>query len=194
LPGEKPLPDHRARRAPGAMMRQACLVSVPFPEPTTPEPTRAAVFLTYFDYFRSRLIDKLEGLPASELRHSRLPSGWAPIELLKHLTYVEMRWLEWGFEGRDVADPWADGRDGRWYVAPEETLDDLVAALRARAARTRAIVESHDLAETGQPGERWGGADPASLERVLFHLLQEYARHVGHLDIVAELASGQTGE
>jgi hypothetical protein len=38
------------------------------------------------------------------------------------------------------------------------------------------------------------GADPAPLERILFHLLQEYARHVGHLDIVSELAGGQTGE
>ena len=169
-------------------------MSVPFPEPTTPAPSRAEVFLTYLDYFRSRLADKLQGLPDSELRSSRLPSGWAPIELLKHLTYVEMRWLEWGFEGRGVADPWGDRRDDRWYVAPEETLSDLVAALHARAARTRAIVESHDLADIGQPGPRWDGADPASLERVLFHLLQEYARHIGHLDIVVELADGQTGE
>jgi uncharacterized damage-inducible protein DinB len=169
-------------------------VSVPFPEPTTPAPSRAEVFLTYLDYFRSRLVGMLQGLPDDELRSSRLPSGWAPIELLKHLTYVEMRWLEWGFEGRDVADPWGDQRDDRWYVAPEETFGDLVAALHARAARTRAIVESHDLADIGQPGPRWDGADPASLERVLFHLLQEYARHVGHLDIVAELAGGQTGE
>jgi uncharacterized damage-inducible protein DinB len=169
-------------------------MSLPFPEPTTPASSRADVFLTYLDYFRSRLVDKLNDLPDAELRSSRLPSGWTPIELLKHLTYVEMRWLEWGFEGRDVADPWGDRRDDRWYVAPEETLGDLLAALDARAARTRAIVESHDLAEIGQPGPRWDGADPASLERVLFHLLQEYARHVGHLDIVAELADGQTGE
>jgi uncharacterized damage-inducible protein DinB len=114
--------------------------------------------------------------------------------LLKHLAYVELRWIEWGFEGRDVADPWADSRDGRWYVAAGETLEELVAALRAQAARTRAVVESHDLADVGQPGERWEGADPPALERILFHLIQEYARHVGHLDIVSELASGQTGE
>jgi len=87
-----------------------------------------------------------------------------------------------------------DNRDDRWYVPPDETLDDLAAALRARAERTRAIVEAHDLAEIGQPGERWDGADPASLERILFHLLQEYARHIGHLDIVTELADGQTEE
>jgi hypothetical protein len=46
----------------------------------------------------------------------------------------------------------------------------------------------------GQPGERWDGADPPTLERILFHLLQEYARHVGHLDIVTELATGAAGE
>jgi uncharacterized damage-inducible protein DinB len=169
-------------------------MSVPFPEPTTPVPTRGEVFLGYLDYFRSQLVSKLEALPGAELRRSRLPSGWTPIELLKHLAYVELRWLEWGFEGRDMADPWADSRDGRWYVAAGETLEELVEALRAQAARTRVVVESHDLADTGQPGERWDGADPPSLERVLFHLLQEYARHVGHLDIVSELAGGPTGE
>jgi uncharacterized damage-inducible protein DinB len=169
-------------------------MTVPFPEPTTPVPARAEVFLGYLDYFRSRLVSKLEALPAGELRRSRLPSGWTPIELLNHLAYVELRWLEWGFEGRGVPEPWADRRDGRWYVAPGETLEQLVEALCAQAARTRAVVESHDLADIGQPGERWDGADPASLERILFHLLQEYARHVGHLDIVSELAGGQTGE
>jgi uncharacterized damage-inducible protein DinB len=169
-------------------------MSIPFPEPTAPVSSRAEVFLTYLDYFRSRLLAKLAALPASELRTSRLPSGWTPIELLKHLGYVELRWLEWGFEGRDIASPFADSRDGRWYVAADETLEELVTRLHAQGARTRAIVGSHDLAETGQPGERWEGAEPATLERILFHLLQEYARHVGHLDIVSELADGQTGE
>jgi len=168
--------------------------SLPFPEPTTAVPSRAEVFLGYLDYFRSRLVAKLEGLPGSELRRSRLPSGWAPIELIKHLAYVELRWLEWGFAGRDISDVWADSRDGRWYVGAGETLPELVAALHAQAARTRAIVESHDLADLGQPGDRWDGADPATLERILFHLLQEYARHVGHLDIAVELADGQVGE
>jgi len=53
---------------------------------------------------------------------------------------------------------------------------------------------SHDLGEVGQPGDRWDGADPATLERILFHLLQEYARHLGHLDIVVELATGRSEE
>jgi uncharacterized damage-inducible protein DinB len=169
-------------------------MSVPFPEPTAPVATRAEVFLGYLDYFRDRLVSKLAVLPEDELRGSRLPSGWAPIELIKHLRYVELRWLEWGFEGRDIGDPWGDRRDDRWYVAPDETLASLAGALDVQANHTRAIVASHDLADAGQPGERWAGADPASLERVLFHLVQEYARHVGQLDIVTELATGQTGE
>ncbi len=70
----------------------------------------------------------------------------------------------------------------------------LPASLRDQAARSRAIIGSHDLDDVGQPGERWDGADPPTLERVLFHLLQEYARHLGHLDIVAELATGLSEE
>jgi hypothetical protein len=69
-----------------------------------------------------------------------------------------------------------------------------VAALDVQASRTRAIVEAHDLSDVGKPGERWRSNPPATLERVLFHLVQEYARHAGHLDIVRELLDGATGE
>ena len=64
-------------------------MSAPFPEPTTPAASRAEVFLRYLDYFRSRLVSKLQTLPDDELRRSRLPSGWTPLELAKHLRYVE---------------------------------------------------------------------------------------------------------
>src|ERR1700729_1265575 len=100
---------------------------VPFPEVTVPASSRAEVFLRYLDYFRSRLASKLEALPAAELRSSRLPSGWTPLELARHLRYVELRWLEWGFEGRDVGDPWADSEGDRWSVGPQETAASLLA-------------------------------------------------------------------
>lgn len=165
-----------------------------FPSPTIPAGSRTEVFLRYLDFFRSRLVVKLHAMPEAELRRSRLPSGWTPLELLKHLRFMERRWLEWGFEGQAITDPWVDQRDGRWFVAEDESLDSLLAGLAEQAERSRAIIEAHDLAEVGQPGERWDGAEPATLERVLFHMLQEYARHVGHLDIVCELATGTTGE
>jgi uncharacterized damage-inducible protein DinB len=169
-------------------------MSVPFPEPTAPAGSRAELFLRYLDYFRDSVAAKLRELPEGELRRSRLPSGWTPVELLKHLTYVETRWFEWGFEGRAVAEPWGDTRDDRWYVAPEETLDSLLAALADQAGRSRAVIENHDPDEVGQPGERWDGEPPATLERVLFHVLQEYSRHLGHLDIACELAGAPAGE
>lgn len=165
-----------------------------FFSPTVPAGSRTEVFLSYLDFFRSRLVSKLRAMPEAELRNSRLPSGWTPLELLKHLRYMERRWLEWGFEGQAITDPWADRRDDRWFVADGESLDSLLAGLAEQAERSRAIIEAHDLAEVGQPGERWAGAQPATLERVLFHMLQEYARHVGHIDIVCELATGTAGE
>jgi hypothetical protein len=66
--------------------------------------------------------------------------------------------------------------------------------LRTQAATTNRVVRAHDLTDVGQPGERWDGAEPAPLERVLFHLLQEYARHAGHIDIVREMVDGRVGE
>ncbi len=169
-------------------------MALDFPSPTVPADSRAEVFLRYLDYFRGVLVDKVADLPEPELRSSRLPSGWSPLELVNHLTHVERRWLVWGFEGREVPDPWGDSLDGRWHVDADATLQGLLDDLEAQAQETRRVVQSHDLAETGAPGERWDGDEPASLERVLFHLVQEYARHVGHLDVVRELVDGRTGE
>ena len=67
-------------------------------------------------------------------------------------------------------------------------------ALHDQAARSRAVIEAHALSEAGAQSDRWDDADPPSLERILFHLMQEYARHIGHLDIVRELVDGRVGE
>jgi len=167
---------------------------VSFPEPTEPAASRADVLLSYLDYFRDQVTLRVESLPEGEQRSSRVPSGWTPLELVRHLTFVELRWLEWGFAGRDVDDPWADRRDDRWHAPEDLSAAELLTALAAQGERTREIVRAHDLADVGVPGDRWAGAEPASLERVLLHLLQEYARHTGHLDIVSEQAGGRTGE
>lgn len=165
-----------------------------FVEPTAPLPSEAAVFAGYLDYFRNRVLEIYDRLPAPERRRSRLPSGWTPAELVKHLTFVELRWLTWGFEGEEVARPWADRSGDRWHVRPDETDAELTAALRQRGEQTGALIARRRLDAVGRPGPRWEGASSPTLRRVLFHLLQEYARHVGHLDIVAELAGGATGE
>jgi len=114
--------------------------------------------------------------------------GWTPLELVKHLTFVELRWLQWGFEGQEVSDPWGDRRDERWFVAETESREDVIAALAAQARRSRAIIQSNDLATLAQPGPRFEDGDAPTLERILLHLLQEYSHHLGHLDIVVEIA------
>jgi hypothetical protein len=169
-------------------------VSIPFPEPTSPASSRTEVLVDYLDYFRSVVLTKVDGLSPAQLRGSILPSGWSPLELVKHLTYVEMRWLEWGFEGTEVDDPWGDNADGRWHVGAHEATPDLLSALRERGRTTAAIAGRHALDDLGAPGERWDGDPEPTLERVLLHLVQEYARHVGHLDVVRELLDGRTGE
>ncbi|MBG0560250.1 mycothiol transferase [Actinoplanes aureus] len=169
-------------------------MTIEFPSPTDPAADRAEVFVRYLDYFRESLLAKVSALPEAELRSSRLASGWTPLELVKHLRWVELRWIEWGFQGRPVGDPWGDRRDDRWHVADSETVDELAAALRAQGVHTAAVITGTDLAAIGQPGPRWDGAPPPPLERICFHLVQEYARHLGHLDIVAELAGGPVGE
>jgi uncharacterized damage-inducible protein DinB len=166
---------------------------VEFPEPNVPASSRADVFVRYLDYLRSRVVEKVRALPPAERAASRLPSGWAPLELLNHLRHVERRWIEWRFEGGTVPDPWADEREGRWHA--DLPLPELVAALEVQAEHTNLVASTTDLSRLGEPGPGWPGAgEPATLERVLFHLLQEYARHLGHLDIVTELAAGPVGE
>lgn len=169
-------------------------MSASFPDPG-PSYDVKALFLVYLDFYRDTVAHKVAGLTEGELRSARLPSGWSPIELVKHLVFMERRWLVWGFLGEDVADPWGDDRDGRWDVGTNESIDALLAALRAGGSRTRGIVESAELSTTAALGGRFSESSQApSLAAILFHVLQEYARHAGHLDTVRELIDGQVGE
>ena len=167
------------------------------PEPSDRLSDPAELLDAYLDFYRSTLLRKLDGLSDEALRSSVLPSGWTPLELLKHLTYVELRWLEWGFEARAVEEPWGDQDpdSGAWVVGPDEDLALLRARFLDRCERSRAIVAGAGLLDAGGVGGRFETAETAPhLSWILFHLLQEYARHVGHLDVVCELLDGGVGE
>ena len=166
------------------------------PEPAAPQTDTATRFLDYLDFYRSVVRAKVTGLPEHELRASRLPSGWVPIELVKHLVFMERRWLRWGFRGEQVPDPWGDnGPEGRWTVSPGESVHDLLDALERGGAATRSIVQGAGLRDRAAVGGRFATeAEAPTLEWILFHVLQEYARHAGHLDIARELIDGATGE
>ena len=94
-----------------------------------------ALLLDYLDFYRDTIADEVSGLSGEELRATRLPSRWSPLELVKHLVFMERRWLVWGFDGEDIPDPWGDHHDERWHVGDDESLPELLTpAARGRQA------------------------------------------------------------
>lgn len=164
-----------------------------FPEPSGATADCSLLFARYLDFLRETVIAKTTALSAADLRTSRLPSGWTPLELLTHLAHMERQWFVWGFLGEDVAEPWGDEVDGRWCVADDVPCAEVVSMLREVGSRTSGVLVDHRLDETGLPGGRFD-TDPPTLAWICFHVLQEYARHAGHLDIAVELAGGPLGE
>jgi hypothetical protein len=165
-----------------------------FPEPASTSDVRG-LLLDYLDFFRDVVAAKLDGLSEDDVTASQVPSGWTPAGLVHHLVNVERRWLEWGFLAEQVEGPWRDhAEDGGW-VTVQVPVAELRSMLDEAGSRTRRIVEAHRLTDVAQVGGRFTDAAAApQLQWILLHLLQEYARHTGHLDIARELFDGRTGE
>jgi uncharacterized damage-inducible protein DinB len=168
----------------------------PPPEPSETLTDPRELLVGFLDWYRDAILRKLDGMSEEELRSSRLPSGWTPLALLKHLAGVERRWFRWGFAAEQVDDPWPDsGPDDRWHVAAGEATEDVKALFRDECARSRRIVAAAQLKDVARTGGRFNPpGHPPALIWILFHVLQEYARHAGHLDIARELADGTVGE
>ena len=143
------------------------------------------------DRHRDAILWKLEGLDDAALRRPMMPSGTSLLGLVKHLAAVEYGWFCETF-GRpteelpfDDDDPDADLR-----IEPDETADDILAFYaRARAAADQVIAE----VEIEETGAAWFG-DAVSMRWVLLHMVEETARHAGHVDILRELIDGMTGD
>ncbi|WP_312856250.1 mycothiol transferase [Nocardioides pelophilus] len=164
-------------------------------EPPKTGPVGAERWADYLDWVRSELIRGVLGLTPDQQRLAQVPSAWTPLELLNHVLHMEQRWFVWGFLGEpvadpwgdwDVAEPWADGVDGRWRVPDGVTAAAIADRVGANGARTREVLASYPLDTVGSTGGRFS-SDPPTLEWICFHVLAEYARHAGHLDIVVEL-------
>lgn len=143
------------------------------------------------DRHRDVVLWKLEGLDEEQARRPMTPSGTSMLGLVKHLAAVEYGWFCETF-GRETeplpdvdADPNADLR-----AEPNESFADIVAFYgRARKAADLVIGEL-DVDETGTS---WSG-NTVSMRWVLIHMIEETARHAGHLDIIRELIDGGTGD
>jgi hypothetical protein len=171
--------------------------SPPEPPDTLSDPRE--LLTGFLDFYRAAALRKLDGLSERELRTSRLPSGWTPLELLKHLAHVERRWMHWGFAGEQVDRPWGDNENGdpdaAWHVGADETGESVRAFYLEQCGKSRRIAEQAGLSQHAATGGRFPGPGPTpTLIWIQFHLLQEYARHVGQLDVARELADGVIGE
>jgi uncharacterized damage-inducible protein DinB len=156
----------------------------------------AAYVAAYLAFYRATVVEKARSLPEAELRRPLVPSGWTPLELVRHLAFMERRWFVWGFLGEQPADPWGDSQgasDQAWLVPASVSLDDVEAMLAEQAARTEAVLSATPLGQLAATTGRFR-TDPPDLRYICFHVLQEYARHAGHLDIAVELAGGPVGE
>ena len=155
----------------------------------------------FLDLQRSTLAWKCGGLDAAGLRATLGPSTMTLGGLLKHLAYVEDLWLSRWLAGNDPQPPWdtvdwtAD-RDWDWHSAADDPPEQLFALWRQAVARSDTLVEAA-LADGGLDRlarrSDEDGHSP-SLRWMLCHMIEEYARHVGHADLIRESVDGLTGE
>jgi uncharacterized damage-inducible protein DinB len=153
------------------------------------------LLLGYLDWYREALIRKTAGLSDRQLRTPVEPLGWSPLGLVRHLGWVERRWMRWGFGAEDVVAHPPGGEAAEFAVPDSESTDSVLVAYGEEVEKARQLAAGAALEDRAGLGGRFRTAEQApSLGRILFHLLQEYARHVGHFDIARELIDGPTGE
>ena len=167
--------------------------------------TEAATLLGFLDYQRATLHLKCRGLSDEQLRIARPPSLITLAGLLKHMACVEDSWFTEVVGEQQLPEPWASvdfESDPDWTF--RSAAADSGAALRAlwadRVSRSRLIVREQlsDNPEAAlnqsHPVLYWGDQERVSLRWVLTHMIEEYARHNGHADLIRESIDGQTGE
>ncbi|MGI8577075.1 MAG: DinB family protein [Nocardioidaceae bacterium] len=144
------------------------------------------------DYQRATMRMKCDGLTDEAARRRLTPSPLTSIAgIVAHLLWVERWWLEHVVGGREVDFPWTDEHpDGDWEQGDTVSLADLLDQYDAACAASRDVVAGLDLGEVPRPDS----ATPISVRAALFHMIEETARHLGHIDILRELTDGVTGE
>ncbi len=170
-----------------------------------PEPPLAAgeveTLLGFLDYQRATLSWKCAGLDAGALGATVGASSMTLGGMLKHLALVELSWCSSWLHGREVGPPWDEvpwdeDRDWDWHSAAEDSPDALRGLWAGSVSRSRALV-AEALATGGldQLARRaWPDGRSPSLRWILCHLIEEYARHNGHADLIRESIDGSAGE
>ena len=170
-----------------------------------PEPPLASdeygTLLGFLEFQRATLEWKCAGLDADGLRTTTAASSMTLGGILKHVAYVEDHWFSRLLHDREPGPPWdavdwkADP-DWDWHSAAEDTPEQLRTLWQDACARSRAqLAEALALGGLDQPARRaWSDGRAPSLRWILLHMVEEYARHNGHADLLREAADGGTGE
>jgi len=185
---------------------------LPAPAPTAPEDRRVDPLLrtdevttlrAFLDYHRDTLRWKTAGLTAEQLRTPHPPSSLTLGGLVKHLAYVESHWFSAMLRGDTVVAPfdtadWDADPDWEFHSAADDSPEELRRILDAAVAdsdrRIDAALAAGGLDGTSVRESRRPGEGAFSLRWILVHMIEEYARHNGHADLLREAVDGVTGE
>jgi uncharacterized damage-inducible protein DinB len=146
----------------------------------------------YLDFHRETLALKCAGLSDDDLRRRPTLSALSLLGLVRHMAEVERSWFRRVVDGEDVPLVWSPhGNFQAAYETADASCAEAFAAWQREVDHARRIeraAPSLDVTGTDRPsGEEY------SLRRVMVHLIQEYARHNGHADLLRESIDGAVG-
>jgi hypothetical protein len=143
------------------------------------------------DFLRATVVNKVAGLTDDQAFTTQVPpSTLTPAGVVKHLTGVERFWFSIDFAGADLLWPWTDDDPhGNFPPAPGDTLAGIVSAYLAECDRSRRAIADAPLDDLAR-----GKDMHFNLRYALAHMIEETARHCGHLDLLRERIDGQRGE
>ncbi|MGL5809635.1 MAG: DinB family protein [Nocardioides sp.] len=160
---------------------------------------------SFLNYYRVTVRTKCAGLDAGQLATTLEPSDLTLGGMLKHLTGVETWWFVEVFDGADAGEPWTSAEaeqdeDWDWHSAGEHSPSELLQMYDDAIARSESILEAA-LEANGPPALDALSARksrreqvPFNLRWILVHLIEEYARHAGHADLIRESIDGSVGD
>jgi uncharacterized protein (TIGR03083 family) len=153
-----------------------------------------ADLLTFLRAQRRSVLAIVEGLDEAGLRKPTVSSGWTPLGMIEHLAYAERFWFQQVLTGRADPRPWPpDDPEPAAFVSAHEP-NQVLAFYREQCRRADTALAATTL------DARPAGAVPADMadeihnvRTVVLHMIEETARHAGHLDMARELIDGRTG-
>ena len=146
------------------------------------------------DWFRGVIAHKLDGLSLDDATKVMTASGLSMLGVVAHLAWAERLWFRWRFANEDL-DVALSGDDNSetFTLGPDDTIESVLATYADENEKARVIVGTAKSLDDVAPREsRLHGL--VSLRWLLVHMIEETARHAGHLDIMREQLDGHTGD